>query len=76
VLVHLEQTTGERIEPSAAAGFLGPARMVGAGQANYLSALHSDPALVTHLFWTTGGAFVPEDEYWRFHQQGRALIQR
>jgi len=27
----------------------------------------------THLVWTTGGLFVPDEEYERFVQRGRAL---
>jgi D-serine dehydratase len=72
-LVKLEQTTGERIEPSAAAGFLGPARL--AGRYFAVNGQEFDPASVTHLFWTTGGAFVPNEEYQRFYQHGIALLQ-
>jgi D-serine dehydratase len=76
VLVRLEQAIGQRIEPSAAAGFLGPARMNGE---KYLRDLHGqriDPASVTHLFWTTGGLFAPEEEYRQFYDRGVALLQR
>jgi D-serine dehydratase len=27
----------------------------------------------THIAWTTGGLFVPEEEYRRFHERGAAL---
>ena len=30
-------------------------------------------ARATHLVWTTGGLFVPPDEYERLGQRGRAL---
>jgi D-serine dehydratase len=72
-LVRLERTTGERIEPSAAAGFFGPARLDG-----HYSAANGqmfDPSSITHLFWTTGGSFVPDEEYQRFYQRGVALLQ-
>lgn len=58
-----------RVEPSAAAGFSGPALMLGseAGQA-YLARhrLHAHLPQATHLAWTTGGLFVPEAEYQGF----------
>ena len=72
-LVKLEWATGERIEPSAAACFLGPARL--GGRYFAVNGEEFDPASVTHVFWTTGGAFVPEEEYQRFYRRGVALIE-
>ncbi|RZT36786.1 D-serine ammonia-lyase [Cupriavidus agavae] len=65
-----------RIEPSAAAGFSGPRMLTGtaAGRAwlrqNNLEARMPD---ATHLVWTTGGLFVPAEEYARFAERGAAL---
>ncbi len=76
-LVQVLDATGQRIEPSAAAGFSGPALLAGsvAGQ-QWLQAtgLESRLAEATHLGWTTGGLFVPPAEYERFEQRGRALL--
>lgn len=76
-LVQVLDATGQRIEPSAAAGFSGPALLAGsvAGQ-QWLQAtgLESRLAQATHLVWTTGGLFVPPAEYERFEQRGRALL--
>ncbi|CAM5187425.1 D-serine dehydratase [Castellaniella defragrans] len=74
-LVRLERETRLRIEPSAAAGLLGPARMLDQRGMRSLGGLPVDPASVTHLFWTTGGAFVPDEEYRRFHDRGAALLR-
>lgn len=67
---------GIEIEPSAAAGFSGPAMLTGteAGQA-YLARHGLTCALpaATHLVWTTGGLFVPPEEYRRFLARGEAL---
>ena len=75
-LVRVLDATGERIEPSAAAGFAGPAMLLGtdAGRA-WLAAqgLAAQLPQATHLVWTTGGLFVPDEEYLRFVQRGRAL---
>lgn len=71
VLVKLEQETGLKIEPSAAAGFLGPKRFRSVKQS---TALTIDPANITHLFWTTGGSFVPKAEYKRFYEKGVRLV--
>ncbi|MBS0506084.1 MAG: D-serine ammonia-lyase [Proteobacteria bacterium] len=75
-LVQVLEATGERIEPSAAAGFGGPAMLTQteAGRA-WLAAqgLQSHLAQATHVVWTTGGLFVPPAEFERFVQRGRAL---
>jgi len=75
---HLAQvldTTGERIEPSAAAGFSGPGLLTGsAAGREWLGSTGLDRVLAhsTHLVWTTGGLFVPPQEYARFVERGRA----
>lgn len=71
-----EQTEGLRIEPSAAAGFCGPRWLLNceAGQ-KYLRihGLVEHLEHATHLLWTTGGKFVPDDEYRQFHERGRVI---
>lgn len=71
-----KRDAGIEIEPSAAAGFAGPAMLTGteAGQA-YLArhGLADAMATATHLVWTTGGLFVPPEEYRRFLARGEAL---
>jgi D-serine dehydratase len=73
-LYRLEQWEGLRIEPSAAAGFGGPRWLLesSAGQ-DYLRqhGLADRMDAATHILWTTGGAFVPEEEYRQFHARGR-----
>jgi D-serine dehydratase len=67
------QTADIRIEPSAAAGFSGPGMLTGtdAGRA-YLAAhgLTAHMHNATHIAWTTGGLFVPDEEYARFLARG------
>lgn len=73
-LARLRQLNNLQIEPSAAACLLGPAFMEqGAGKA-YLASACPQNATVTHLCWTTGGAFVPGTEYENFYQRGCALL--
>ena len=76
-LVQVLDTLNERIEPSAAAGFSGPAMLVGttAGQA-WLRSSGVDSVLhqATHLVWTTGGLLVPDAQYQAFVQRGRAVL--
>ncbi len=76
-LVQVLDATGERIEPSAAAGFSGPGLLTGtaAGRA-WLQEFGLDRTLAqsTHLVWTTGGLFVPPQEYERFADRGRASL--
>lgn len=75
-LVQVLDATGERIEPSAAAGFGGPAWLAGspAGRV-WLAArgLVEHLPQSTHLVWTTGGLLVPPAEFERFVQRGRSL---
>ncbi|KRC86073.1 D-serine dehydratase [Achromobacter sp. Root83] len=75
-LARLHASEGLRIEPSAAAGFSGPGQLCGtdAGQA-WLRArgLRAHLPRATHLAWTTGGLFVPDEEYDRFLSRGRSL---
>jgi D-serine dehydratase len=74
-LARLHDSEGLRVEPSAAAGFSGPAQLCAspAGQA-YLHSRGLAPAMrgATHLVWTTGGRFVPPDEFNGFLSRGRA----
>jgi D-serine dehydratase len=59
VLARLHDCSGAHIEPSAAAAFLG---------------VHDPQRDATHIFWTTGGAFVPPEEFAGFLQRGRRLL--
>jgi D-serine dehydratase len=72
----LHQTENLNIEPSAAAGFNGPAMLLNttAGR-RYLTDNGLQNALpqAVHLLWTTGGLFVPDDEYRGFLQRGQRL---
>jgi D-serine dehydratase len=75
----LEQSEGLRIEPSAAAGFRGPRWVLGSEQGRQYLANHdllSSMADSTHILWTTGGAFVPDEEYREFHERGRSAKNR
>ena len=75
--LHLAACTEQlRIEPSAAAGFSGPATLQhsDAGQ-QYLArhGLQGCMQQATHVLWTTGGLWVPDVEYARFAARGAAL---
>jgi D-serine dehydratase len=73
-LYALEQGTGLRVEPSAAAGFRGP-RWLTESEAGrqYLLAQGLSECVdnATHILWSTGGALVPNEEYLKFHERGR-----
>jgi len=75
VLARLKQLNGIQIEPSASASLLGLKLLeqdIGRG---YLESTLSDGSgKATHIFWTTGGSFVPPEEYEKFYQQGCGLI--
>lgn len=67
---------GLRIEPSAAAAFDGPLWLTDSSTGkNYLEThdLTKYIANATHILWTTGGLFVPEEEYVKFYERGERL---
>lgn len=69
-------TEGLRIEPSAAAGFSGPRMLCNSIQGRAYLDQQRLTALMpqaVHLVWTTGGLFVPEQEYRQFVDRGEAL---
>ena len=76
-LAQVLDALGERIEPSAAAGFSGPPMLLGttAGQA-WLRGSGVGAVLpqATHLVWTTGGLLVPDAQYQGFVQHGRNVL--
>ncbi|MES2073006.1 MAG: D-serine ammonia-lyase [Pseudomonadota bacterium] len=75
-LYQLQASEGIQIEPSAAAGFAGPQLLQDseAGR-QYLAQNGLVPlmAQATHVLWTTGGLFVPDDEYAGFLARGKRL---
>jgi D-serine dehydratase len=76
-LVQVLDATGQRIEPSAAAGFSGPQMLTASPEGRGWLAqqgLAPHMAQATHLVWTTGGLFVPPEEFDRFVARGRALL--
>lgn len=75
-LYRLHQTENIAIEPSAAAGFTGPLQITSsAAGLQYLQQHQLQPALTnaTHLVWTTGGLFVPDEEMKNFQYRGKQL---
>lgn len=70
----LDETENLRIEPSAAAGLIGPARVV--QDADYLGSLGLDEDAVaecTHVAWITGGSMVPDAEMASYLEKGKSL---
>ncbi len=67
---------GLRVEPSAAAALGGPAMLLSSAEGRDYLARHAIDAgrlaRATHIAWTTGGLFVPDDEYARFRARGAA----
>lgn len=58
LLQELFETEHLFIEPSATAGLVGPERMLAS---DYVATHGIDPALITHMAWSTGGDLVPEE---------------
>ena len=76
-LYRLHQCEGIKVEPSAAASLSGPRLLLNseAGQ-TYLRqhGLLDVMSQANHIVWSTGGLFVPDQEYQGFLERGRAII--
>jgi len=74
-LTLLRETEGLKVEPSAAAGFLGPQRVL--ADTAYLKRTKLTPAVLenaTHVAWATGGSMVPVDETNDYFRRGVELL--
>ena len=72
VLTMLWDLQGIRIEPSAAAGFLGPCRILSDRENGYSEIFKVGS---THIFWATGGLLVPETIMSDFYSRGLEILQ-
>lgn len=75
-LFQAQRDEGIEIEPSAAAGIVGPAMLCNSEQGRSYLRQHSlldQLPRATHIAWTTGGLFVPPEEYQRFLARGARL---
>lgn len=75
-LYDLYQSARLKIEPSAAAAFGGPEWLLNSDAGKAYIAEHSLTTVIkqaNHILWTTGGAFVPDDEYQQFLEKGERL---
>lgn len=73
-----QDSQGIRLEPSATASFAGPGFIVAGDQGRTFLAeqgLAARVAQAAHVLWTTGGAFVPQDQYARFLERGAAIAE-
>ena len=67
----LSDSEGMFIEPSAAAGFPGPQKILATG---YAAANGLNWENVNHVVWATGGALVPDDDRHQFYAKGKELL--
>lgn len=71
----LHDASGIDIEPSAAAGFVGPWRVL--SDKEYIRKIGLDDASMvraTHIAWCTGGSMVPRDEMSAYIAKGEGLL--
>ncbi|WP_188455584.1 D-serine ammonia-lyase [Virgibacillus oceani] len=61
------------VEPSAAAGIIGPWNVM---HSNYLKQSNIHTENITHIAWLTGGGLVPEAEMKQFYGKGKRLIKK
>jgi D-serine dehydratase len=73
---NLHDSAGINIEPSSAAGFTCPWRVL--ASARYRENAGLDEAAMsrsTHLAWVTGGSMVPRDEMAVYIARGKRLLR-
>ncbi|UOQ95620.1 D-serine ammonia-lyase [Halobacillus shinanisalinarum] len=75
LLALLADSENIHVEPSAAAGLLGP--MV-VQNTSYIGEhdLQTKMSQATHISWATGGALVPETDMEASYQKGKSLLER
>src|SRR5699024_2743096 len=56
-------TEGLKLEPSAVAGFMGPA------------VVQNDSGHTVHIAWSTGGEMVPESVWQEYYETGKAMLK-
>ncbi|MES0879203.1 D-serine ammonia-lyase [Roseibium sp. SCP14] len=72
----LDECEGMRVEPSGTSGCAGPNVLTNTPMGrNYVSlqGLQGKMKNATHVIWTTGGRFVPDDQYRTFRERGRSI---
>lgn len=67
----VSDSEGMFIEPSAAAGFPGPQKILATG---YAAAKGLNMSNANHVVWATGGSLVPQEERQHFYQKGTELL--
>lgn len=70
------KTQHQKLEPSAAAALLGPEFLVRHSQGQRFQSqqgIEDKMSRATHILWTTGGSFVPEEQFEAFLRQAEAL---
>ncbi|KOF17399.1 serine dehydratase [Ensifer adhaerens] len=76
MLLAAYETDGWRFEPSATAALLGPEFIVRHPHGKEFAAqqgIQEKLARATHILWTTGGSFVPDEQFQSFLTQAKAI---
>ncbi len=73
LLTQLMDTENIFLEPSAAAGLIGPQLV---RQSNYAEQQGLNMENATHVAWATGGDLVPEKERHEFYKRGKELLEK
>ncbi|MBK5568950.1 D-serine ammonia-lyase [Ensifer sp. SSB1] len=73
------EAEGLRLEPSATAALFGPEFLLRHPRGEEFCAqrgIRDKMGRATHILWTTGGSFVPDEQFESFLAQARSLAQR
>jgi D-serine dehydratase len=70
LLVTLADSEGIYLEPSAAAGLIGPGKIIAS---NYVKQNNLSTRNSTHIVWATGGSLVPKEDMKGFYEKGKSF---
>lgn len=76
-LLFLHETEGLEVEPSAAAGLIGPKLLLGGPGREYIERRLSEKAAheALHVVWTTGGSLVPPENHEEYRRKARTMVK-
>lgn len=75
-LAMMHDSEGEKLEPSALAGFGIVPFFASKEFKKYLERFDIQEKNISHLFWSTGGSMVPEEIHRKDYDEGKLLLQK
>jgi D-serine dehydratase len=75
LVYHLAYLEDLWLEPSAVAGFMGPANLYTSTAGKAYLQNHKELDKATHIVWATGGGMVPPEEMRKYYDKGKEIAE-